>query len=212
MQTRGIDLARRLVRTLPETSAGLFNPWRSQCEHDLSPDAAAQRLERLGDHLDCSPRLILIGEACGYQGCRYSGIAFTSEKLLSSGAIPRIEPTGRLTSRALPFSEPSATIVWRQLHAMGMAQRAVLWNTLPLHPHLQGMPWTNRTPTPAEFEAGKAALTGLLEAFPRARIVAVGRHAGMRLRTLTSRSIHDVRHPARGGATLFASGLAALVD
>jgi len=212
MQTRGIDLARQLVRTLPESSATLFNPWRSRCTHDLFADAAAQRLERLGEHLKKSPRLILVGEACGYQGCRYSGIAFTSEKLLAAGTIPRVDVTGRLTSRALPFSEPSATIVWRQLHALGVAQQSVLWNTLPLHPHLAGKPWSNRTPTPAEFEAGQAALIGLLEAFPRARIVAVGRHAGMRLRTLTSRSIHEVRHPARGGATLFASGLAALVD
>ncbi len=211
MPIRGIDLARMLVRKLPVTSPALFNPWRSRCQHDLWPDAPARRLERLGAHLECSPRFILVGEASGYQGCRYSGIAFTSEKGIGSGAIPRISPPGRITSRALPFSEPSATIVWRQLDVLQVEAETVLWNALPTHPHLAGQPWTNRTPTSTEFESGQAALTALLDAFPRARLVAVGRHAGMRLRAVTSRSIHEVRHPARGGATLFARGLSELM-
>ena len=63
MPTRGIDLARRLVETLPGTRPGLFNPWRSRCPHDLSADAASQRLERLGAHLTCAPRFLLVGEA-----------------------------------------------------------------------------------------------------------------------------------------------------
>ncbi len=212
MPIRGIDLARSLVRKLPDTRPSLFNPWRSRCRHDLSPDAPRQRLERLGAHLDCSPRLILVGEASGYQGCRYSGMAFTSERLAASGAIPRIRlREERLTDRALPFSEPSATIVWRQLAELGMEGATVLWNALPTHPHLTDQPWTNRTPTPMEFEDGQGALVALLDAFPRARLVAVGRHAGMRLRALTTRPVHEVRHPARGGATLFANGLSEIV-
>ncbi|MGH8517275.1 MAG: uracil-DNA glycosylase, partial [Panacagrimonas sp.] len=118
-----------------------------------------------------------MGEAIGYQGGRYSGIAFTSERLLAEGAIPRMEATGRITQRDLPFSEPSATIVWRELAKLGLAAHTVLWNALSLHPHLPEEPWSNRTPTRREFEMGLPALERLLAAFPQAQVIAVGRNS-----------------------------------
>src|SRR6185369_3557126 len=114
------SLATRLVETLPAGLPGLFNPWQDHCPHDVDADAPAWKLERLGRHLDCDPAFILVGEAPGYQGCRYSGIAFTSERLLIEGTIPRIPALpNRLSTRRLPFSEPSATIVWKTLYRLG---------------------------------------------------------------------------------------------
>ena len=201
---RGLALAQSLVRDLPDSHATLFNPWKQSCVHDLEADGPAQRLARLGQHLECEARLILLGEAIGYQGGRYSGIAFTSERLLLAGQIPRVGCNGRLTDRQPPFSEPSATIVWRELHALGVADRTVLWNSLPLHPHRPAEPWSNRTPTPREVAIGAPALERLMAAFPRATVIAVGRHAAALIRETTGREVEAVRHPARGGATRFA--------
>ena len=207
MSLRGPALAERLIRSLPRSAPALFNPWTTRCAQDLPAHGPAHRRARLGSHLDCEARLVLVGEAVGYQGGRYSGIAFTSERLLGEGRIPRIEPTPRLTRRPLPFSEPSATIVWRELHALGLQAHTVLWNALPLHPHRADAPWSNRTPTRAELVLGRQAIDLLAQAYPRAAIVAVGRHAQVVVSDVLGRAVPGVRHPAYGGASEFARGL-----
>ncbi len=205
-------LAARLIETLPAGLPGLFNPWHDHCPHEVAGDGPLQRRERLARHLDCDPTLILVGEAPGYQGCRYSGIAFTSERLLIEGAIPRIPALSkRLSTRRLPFSEPSATIVWKTLKRLGVADRTILWNALQLHPHRSGEPWSNRTPTARELDFGAPALHLLLAAFPAARIVAAGRKAEELMTVMGITPAATVRHPANGGATLFAAGLEALI-
>jgi uracil-DNA glycosylase len=211
MSLRGPALAERLIQTLPASSPTLFNPFRTRCVHDLEAQAPDGRRARLGAHLDCDAQLVLVGEAVGYQGGRYSGIAFTSERLLAQGSVPRIAPVGRLTRRALPFSEPSATIVWRELTRLGLESRTVLWNALPLHPHRPQLPWSNRTPTRPEFALGRAAIELLAQSFPAAVFVAVGRHAQVLLGEVLGRPVPGVRHPAYGGATAFAEGLRAVL-
>lgn len=208
MKISQLLLARCLVETLPSDAAGLFNPWRSPCPHDASGNGPAEKLDRLALHLDCDPEFILAGEAPGYQGCRYSGIAFTSERLLGEGAIPRIPAlTGRLSTRRLPFSEPSATIVWKTLYRLGIADRTLLWNAMQLHPHRPDNLWSNRTPTPDEIKLGEPALRILVETFPASRIVAVGKKSEGLLRDMGIPIAGSVRHPANGGATAFAAGL-----
>lgn len=209
---KAVILAERLTETLPSGLPGLFNPWKDRCAFDCDSRAPSAKLERLARHLDCDPMLILVGEAPGYQGCRYSGVAFTSERLLLEGAIPRIpQLTKRLSSRRLPFSEPSATIVWRTLNNLGIAERTILWNALQLHPHREHSPWTNRTPTPRELALGASALSLLLAAFPAAGVVAIGRKAEFLMQSRGIAPLATVRHPANGGATAFAGGLSALV-
>lgn len=207
MPLRGPALAERLIQSLPRSAPALFNPWTTRCVQDLPAHGPAHRRARLGAHLDCDARLVLVGEAVGYQGGRYSGIAFTSERLLGEGRIPRIEPTPRLTRRPLPFSEPSATIVWRELHELRLHANTVLWNALPLHPHRADAPWSNRTPTRAEFVLGREAIELLAQAYPGAAIVAVGRHAQAVVSDVLGRVVPGVRHPAYGGASEFARGL-----
>ncbi|HEY0664688.1 MAG TPA: uracil-DNA glycosylase [Gallionella sp.] len=209
---KSLLLARRLVETLPSGRAGLFNPWRDRCPHDATGNGPAEKLHRLALHLDCDPAFILAGEAPGYQGCRYSGIAFTSERLLGEGAIPRIPaPATRLSTRRLPFSEPSATIVWKTLYSMGIAERTILWNAMQLHPYRPDNLWSNRTPLPDEIKLGEPALRILIEAFPDARVVAVGKKSEGLLREMGIPIAGSVRHPANGGATEFAAGLKGLI-
>lgn len=203
-----LSLARSLVETLPSGVDGLFNPWRDHCPHDADGNGPIEKLSRLALHLDCNPEFILAGEAPGYQGCRYSGIAFTSERLLGEGSIPRIPAlTGRLSTRRLPFSEPSATIVWKTLYRHGIAERTILWNAMQLHPYRPDDLWSNRTPAPDEISLGKPAMQMLIEAFPAARIVAVGKKSEGLLRDMGIQIAGSVRHPANGGATQFAAGL-----
>jgi hypothetical protein len=208
MKITKLSLARCLVETLPSGADGLFNPWRDHCPHDAAGNGPVEKLDRLALHLDCNPEFILAGEAPGYQGCRYSGIAFTSERLLGEGAIPRIPAlTGRLSTRRLPFSEPSATIVWKTLYRLGIADRTLLWNAMQLHPYRPDNLWSNRTPTPDEIKLGEPALRILIETFPASRIVAVGKKSEGLLRDMGIPIAGSVRHPANGGATAFAAGL-----
>ena len=189
-------------------SPHVFNPWREfDATTDLARSAPQDRLERLAAHLGCKPRYILIGEAAGYQGCKVSGIPFTSERLIVEGKIPRIttdEPC--LSSRGRPWSEPSATTVWGTLHKLGIAEHTVLWNAYPWHPHKPGQPHSNRTPTPAERAAGVPVLRSFLGLFPKTALFAVGRNAEAALAELGI-SATPLRHPSMGGATSFRQGL-----
>ena len=208
-----LAFAQQLVETLPVRAPDLFNPWRDACPEDLPGNGPQEKLQRLAAHLDCDPRFILCGEAPGYQGCRHSGVAFTSERHLMDGVIPRIEPIrSRLTRRNPPYSEPSATIVWKALYQLGLAEDVVLWNALQMHPFRRNNTRSNRTPTPAEIALGRPALRLLVERFPKARVVAVGRKAADLLQDMGIAVEATVRHPANGGASLFTSGLADLVS
>lgn len=189
----------------------MFNPWRHDDPLDAAAGAAAARVTRLRAHFDCRPALILVGEAPGYQGCHFSGIPFTNEKLILQGAIPRVSASRRLTTRERPWCEPSATIVWRNLHALGLADRAVLWNTFAWHPFKAGNRLSNRTPTRTEVDAGLTVLRAVLAHFDGAPVVPVGRIAARTLAQLGVRATPAVRHPAMGGATEFGRGLAGIV-
>ena len=64
----------------------VFNPWSEyDVSCDISPDAPAIRCQQLREYL--APRLtrariVLIAEAAGYQGCRFTGIPITCERML----------------------------------------------------------------------------------------------------------------------------------
>jgi uracil-DNA glycosylase len=200
-----------LIQTLAEfESPNVFNPWR-EAERLLDGSATAplRRQERLAAHFDCKPRYLLIGEAPGYQGCRFSGVPFTSERLIVEGKIPRVT-AGRFTTREKPWSEPSATIVWGALHELGIAETTVLWNAFAWHPHQPGVSLSNRTPTDDEVLGGRDVLGAILERFKGATVVSVGKKSW---RLLMSFGItpHEVRHPANGGATRFRRELAEIV-
>lgn len=190
-------------------SPNVFNPWSDFDEMDLYLSASERRTERLRAHFDCKPRYLLIGEAPGYQGCRYSGVPFTSERLIVEGMVPRIT-SGRFTTRPKPWSEPSATIVWGALHELGIADRTVLWNAFAWHPHKPGEPLSNRRPTDREFRASLEVSRMVRDMFPDARIVAVGKCSHYLLSSLFVRHV-EVRHPANGGAKLFRQQLADIV-
>jgi hypothetical protein len=209
-RSRASRRARLLESLRGYRGADVFNPWAALDPLDRAAGSAAARRRRLEQHLDCAAKFLLIGEAAGYQGCHFSGIAFTSERLILEGAIPRVGSPTRLTRRLRPWSEPSATIVWGALHELGIADRVVLWNAFPWHPHRAAEPYSNRRPTAPETRAGASLLRALLEHFDGATVVAVGVVAGAALRAV-GLDAPVVRHPSMAGAGAFRAALTALV-
>jgi len=207
-------LVERFIESVAIPSySNMHNPWRDSCATELSTSGVEIRQERLRRHLlTPDPQLLLIGEAPGYQGCRYSGLAFTSERLLMEQAIPRMEGLDgeRITARQKPWSEPSATIVWKALFEHGLARSTILFNAVPWHPEGKRGVHSNRTPTTEEKQHGVQYLKSLLDIYPGVPVAALGNTAS---ETLSSLGVHHtkLRHPANGGATKFRQGLSALI-
>jgi uracil-DNA glycosylase len=147
-----LDRFLRLLRTSP--TGAVFNPWwQIDNENDISPESAAIRRkhlavyfrERLG-----KARLAIVGEALGYRGGRFSGIAMTSERMLVGkqpvivaalcerrNLLQRADDDSRRSAVQIiagfkprrtskpnlcphGFSEPTATIVWGALLKIGL--------------------------------------------------------------------------------------------
>lgn len=192
---------------------GMFNPWSDQSATELHPGGAFARRKRLQLHLSCpNPKIVLIGEAAGYQGCKFSGIPFTSERLILEGRIPRVPQLDtRISIRNRPWSEPSATIVWKTLDDLNLAEHTIMSNAVPWHPVGERGPLSNRTPRCDEIEAGRSHLKHFLSLFPNLSVVALGKIASDSLEALGV-DHRRVRHPAYGGALKFREGLRHLVD
>ena len=190
----------------------VFNPWaETDSEYDNVPDNWINRRLNLEDHLNCEPKFILFGEAPSYQGCRYSGIPFTSERLLCEGKIPRLayHQGIRLTNRFKPWSEPSATIVWKTLYELGIEQDTVLFNVFPFHPHKEGQKFSNRLPSQRELKMTNELLSMSINIHSGYKI-AIGKTAHTKLMNLVT-NLPIVRHPANGGAKLFKQQLSEIV-
>ncbi|HYF48071.1 MAG TPA: uracil-DNA glycosylase [Planctomycetota bacterium] len=190
----------------------LANPFRHEdSPHDLKEGAAIRRRNveiYLNTQLELRPQLILLGEAAGYQGCRFSGMAFTSEHTLQTNPFFAGKGCARSGTRERLWREPSGTIVWETI---GLIQRpALLWNILPFHPHRKGEPLSNRTPTPKERHSGLEYFLEVRKLFPEAAIIAVGRISA---EVLTANGIkHEcVRHPSNGGKREFQAGVLEIV-
>ncbi len=217
----------RFVQALQATTAmpEVFNPWaQHDPAHDLGPQSPAQRCSHLQAYLEArvnKARLVLIGEAPGYQGCKFSGIAMTSERILLD-AHPKVRKSHVFAAAASRTSapsvypkgamEPTASIAWALLLECGLApEEFVFWNAFPFHPHKPGQPLTNRAPSATELQSTKELLQHFLGLFPQGQVVAVGRVAQKTLAGLGV-AAPCVRHPAMGGATQFRQEVQALLS
>ncbi|HEY0512291.1 MAG TPA: uracil-DNA glycosylase [Thermoanaerobaculia bacterium] len=197
----------RLLYRGPRGDApGVINPYRDAFPELDGPAAARRRRENLEAYLDRvgTPRLILVGEALGYRGGRFSGVAFTSERQLAGPDGRRLPWAGspfQATSRnpAL-WLEPSGTVVWGALG--GDARGALLWNSFPWHPFGARGPLSNRTPEKGLVAANLHVLERLLAETGGAQVFAVGRTACAALAELGLEAT-ALRHPAHGGAGIF---------
>jgi uracil-DNA glycosylase len=194
----------------------VFNPWGAIDPLDVEQlTANLHRTSNLIMHLAVEPRFILIGEAPGYRGCHFSGIPFTSEKQIFNHEVPYLPSHERMTMRPRPWSEPSASIVWRNLRELNIVDKVILWNAFPWHPYKAARGYlSNRTPTRAELIGNADVLKMLLDEknADGVRIVAIGNSADYTLRHLGVYPDRIVRHPSMGGARAFSEQLAAIVN
>ena len=214
----------------------LFNPWQDadiNLAYDINLKAAHIRRIQLAAYLNeriDSANIILIAEAPGYQGARFSGIPMTSERMLL-GHHSRVKPSDVFnTYAAFPniniplrtscpsliragqcgMNEPTATIVWSHLLQAGFnARQFVLWNTVAFHPHEKNNLMTNRTPTAHEVTLLSPLLHTFLALFPQIKVLALGKIAYAALTRMGIDCI-AVRHPSMGGANQFREQLHSL--
>ena len=213
---------------------GVFNPWSEyDVSCDISPDAPAIRCQQLREYL--APRLtrasiVLIAEAAGYQGCRFTGIPITCERMLLDEhkqihADVILGHRGQRTSRpdsafmtSRPqrekgMNEPTDTYVWGAIVDNGLDPRDVLlWNIFPFHPH-KTSPFSNRTPTDSELADGLVYAKALLSyCRPDIRLAAIGRKSAETLQNLKLPGHRHHATPANGGASLFGNSSHVFLD
>ncbi len=188
---------------------GVFNPYRDRNPELDCPDAPAIRCANLRRYLEifAGAAYMLVGEAAGYAGCRFSGIPFTGEAQLL-GSEPLAWAAGGdwgQTSLGDPWRERSAQIVWPALDGR---RDCVLWNAFPWHP-FQDKSLSNRRPRARELRQADDVLRHFLSLFPQARVHAIGRVSQGVLQSLGIEAAY-IRHPSYGGKRAFVAGVAAL--
>jgi len=150
-----IDSVGRFIRLLKQSPSGaVFNPWwEVDPQNDTARTAPLIRRQQLRAYFEQRlgrAKIVVIGEAPGYRGGHFTGIAMTSERMLlgkkpeimaalgegrnlangfgTGGSTPPlqilrgIEPrrTSKESVCADGFSEPTATIVWGALLRLGL--------------------------------------------------------------------------------------------
>lgn len=183
---------------------------KHSCENIYSTDDYDAQLRRenlnvyLNQMIDLAPRLLLIGEAPGYAGCRLTGVPFTSEKIISTNPFFKTQGYKTINDKNKLCAEQSATIVWNELNRHRI--KPLIWNIFPFHPYKPGDVLTNRAPNAKEVELGFHILQELQQLFQIEKIGAVGRKAAQMLEK-NNIPCQYIRHPANGGKREFVKGL-----
>ena len=77
-----------------------------------------------------NPKILLLGEAPGYKGCKLSGIPFTSEYHILHEEF--FKDGFAVFDRTNPNKEASACAIWEVLS--GINKLPLMWNIYPFHP------------------------------------------------------------------------------
>jgi uracil-DNA glycosylase len=200
------------IFSLPAVSAGprpCFNPYRGVNPAVDRPGADHIRRANLQQYLASFktwPETLVIGEAPGWRGCRFSGVPFTSEAQLCSG-LPFQGASSSLVGK--PHVEAAATLFWQVMQ--GYHPSFLVWNSLPLHPHQPGEPLTNRAPSHLEIRQVAGLLAELISLIRPRLVIAVGKSAATAAQPLGVAAI-QVRHPSHGGAKAFATGIQSIFE
>jgi hypothetical protein len=209
-------------------TVGIFNPWfEYDFENDIDKSSYQIRQNNLKKYLNerINAKYLLVGEALGYQGGHFSGIAMTSERILlgymkNKGIYPNhifnsetYKRTSKPEIKKKGFSEPTATIVWQHMINLNIDTKSfIIWNAFPWHPYKpeKGL-LSNRTPTNSEMSKGINVLKKIIYLFNFERIISIGEKSFNLLNELNIKS-NKVRHPANGGATLFKEQITSILN
>jgi uracil-DNA glycosylase len=199
------DLYQRDVFPLSSTET-LFNQYQDADLRTERPDGPAIRRANLKSYLasyQALPVVLVVGEAAGPWGMRWSGIPFTSERQLANQTVPfqgkassLQKPAVRLGRRS-PHSSGSATIFWRVMKQWFPAFVAV--DVVPFFPHAEGDVLKKGTPTESEIRQFLPILKETSALIQPATIVAVGKTASEALGNLgmDHEAVHHTAHDTK---------------
>lgn len=159
----------------------------------------------LNEMLSRKPKYIIVGEAPGYNGCRWTGIPFTSEAVLVNN--PFFNQNYKIRDINKPQKESSASIVWNCLDEMQIYP--LMWNAFPFHPY-KDKTNSNRALNSHELKYGSEILQELINIFniDKENIFAIGRKAEGIISSYDSfDSVKYIRHPSNGGKNDFIQGM-----
>ncbi|MDF4194206.1 uracil-DNA glycosylase, partial [Bacillus amyloliquefaciens] len=210
-----IDKLIKELKAYNTKNKSVFNPWTdfdSNC--DFSSSAPKIRENNLKEYLNFlksrrKVKLIIVAEAMGYKGGKFTGIPLTSERLLLNKH--RYVKVGGFTKsnfhqtsiKSNGFSEPTSTILWDLINSNNInIDEFLLWNIFPFHPYKRYNKCSNRTPLSSEIEEGGYYLKLILKIWPQVSIVGIGKKSQ---NYLTRHRIehHQVTHPANGRKAQF---------
>jgi hypothetical protein len=219
------------ILTAVPSSDTVFNQYRDRNDQVDVLDAAAIRAENLRRYMANAietASILVVGEAAGPWGCRFSGVPFTGEKQLIDPSFPLFPLRGNRSSRTIPtcptkvsppFISRSAEIFWSVMKPYH--SRFLVWDAFPFHPHEPHDFLTVRNPNKEEVKQfGEEALLLIINKYKNlTNIVAVGRKAEEVLKTLKPEGSITrpnepkyVRHPSRGGEGIFKKQMESLFN
>ena len=144
-------------------------------------------------------KILILGEAPGYKGCKNTGIAFACEHTLKSYDF--LKNLDFETINEINFEkENTATIVWSELSRVN--KYPLLWNIFPFHPHKKDNEYSNRTPSVAELKMGLETTKELIKILEIDYVICVGRKAETKIKKMQIKYDY-VRHPSYGGEQEF---------
>jgi hypothetical protein len=198
---------------LRESTAELFNQYRNR---DLAvdlPDVNEIRKENLWNYLNSfseRPSILMVGEAAGPWGCRFSGVPFTGEKQFCESIFPFFGHQSSKNNPSLetkkfpPYVSLSAKIFWKVLKPCH--PKFFVWDCVPLHPHEVNKILSVRNPTSREVSDFSELLRKIVEIIRPRQILSIGRKAEEASTYVGIESTY-IRHPSHGGADKFEEGV-----
>ena len=179
----------------------LFNQYKDNNPEVDRKNASSIRRNNLKNYLETfhtTPRTILVGEAPGPWGCRFSGVPFTSEYQFTEGDFP-FNGT-QSSNNSEPYEERASKSFWKA--TLDYHYEFVVINCVPIHPHIQDQPLTIRTPRAGEVRSFLPITEKILNTIRPELVVSVGKKAEKALDNIGVSSIY-VRHPSHGGSSIF---------
>lgn len=186
----------------------LFNQFSSMDREFDTKDADTVRRKNLTSYLQSfekKPEIVLVGEAAGYNGARFSGIPFTSEYQFVNDMLPFEGERSSIESHD-PHRELSATIFWNALKSFH--EKFIVINGIPVHPHNIYNKMSNRTPTLKEIKMFSPFVSRIIEVIDPIKVIAIGQKPVQSIERGSCKKDHvAVRHPSHGGSVDFSAAM-----
>jgi uracil-DNA glycosylase len=199
--------------TSVKSSASVFNQYLDCNPAVDRPEAARIRRENLHDYLRSAANIgcvLVVGEAAGPWGTRFSGVPFTGERQLLDSSFPYRGRQSSLSSplikleRTPPFISSSSATFWNVM--LIYSHRILAWDMFPLHPHKIANALSVRTPTSKEIGQFAQSIELLMSYAQPKKVLAIGMKSYGQLQGMDLKSIY-IRHPANGGNIKFRDGV-----